>query len=215
MSKIVYTALTSFVLNDAGGATTTVKQGEKRAYYDDDLEYDLLQAGYISRFEPGRDVYGTSDLSYMFYQGNRLDVMAEIFTKAKKESLTGIDSAFAYCYYLEDLDVSELDVSEISNFNRVFLHCEALTELDLSTWNVQSLDSSEYIFAYTTNLTKLVINNSARVFDLSDANALEGSAIAGGTGFVYVPADMVNAYKAHAVWGLYPDQIKSIAELPA
>lgn len=210
MSNIVYTAQTSFALKD-----DTVKRGEKRAFHDDDLEYDLLQAGYISRFEPGRDVYGTSDLSYMFYQGNRLDVLNEIFTKATKESLTGIDAAFAYCYYLQTLDVSTLDVSDISNFNRVFMHCEALTELDLTNWNTQSLDSSEYIFAYTLNLTKLVINNSARVFNLTNANALEGSAIANGTGFVYVPADMVNAYKAHAVWGLYPNQIKSIAELPA
>lgn len=209
MSSKVYKALTSFVLYG-----DTVRQGEIRPYNDDSLEADLIQAHYIKEYDENREVWGTTDLSYMFYQGNRTGIIDDVIEKASDDPLTAIDAMCAYCYYLENVNVSTLDTSGIANFNRVFLHCENITRLDLSAWNTMSLQSSEYMLAYTKKLTTLIINNSARVFNLTDANALEGSAIAAGTGFVYVPAAMVAQYKAHAVWGLYQNQIKSISELP-
>lgn len=210
MSQTTYKALTSFVLEDH----TTVRQGEIRVYNDDTVEADLLQAGYIREYDENKEVWGTTDLSYMFYQGNRTGIIQDVLDSVE-DAVTAIDAMCAYCYYLTSVDVSGLDVSEVTNFNRVFMHCEALTRLDLSAWNTRSLQFSEYIFAHTKNLTQLIINNSDRVFNLTNANALEGSAIAAGTGFVYVPAALVNSYKAHAVWGLYASQIKSISELPA
>ena len=210
MSSTVYKAKTSFVLFQEA-----VRQAEVRTYNDDALEADLINAGYIEEYDEGREVWGTTDLSYMFYQGNRTGILADVITKASSRALTAIDSMCAYCYYLTEIDVSTLDTSGISNFNRVFLHCESLTRLDLSAWDTSALQASEYMFAHTKALTTLIINNASRVLNLTDANALEGSAIAGGTGYVYVPASLVASYKAHAVWGLYASQIKSISELPA
>lgn len=209
MSQTIYKAKTSFALHDE-----TVRQGEKRAYNNDALEADLIQAGYIEEYDPATADYGASDLSYMFYQGNRTGITAEVFQSLGDDPVASLDSMCAYCYYLESIDVSSLDTSEVDNFNRVFMHCEALTRLDLSAWDTRSLQSSEYTFAYTKNLTALIINNP-RKFNLTNVNALEGSAIAAGTGFVYVPANMVATYKADAVWGQYANQIKSISELPA
>lgn len=210
MSSKIYIARKSFVLYE-----DTVRQDEKRSYNDDALEADLLQAGYIEEFDEAREIWGTTDLSYMFYQGNRTGILQDVITKASSTPLTAIDAMCAYCYYVQEIDVSTLDVSGISDFNRVFLHCESLEELDLSAWDTTSLQTSEYMLAYTKALTKLIINNSARVLNLTNANALEGSAIAGGTGYVYVPDSMINAYKAHPVWGLYASQIKSTSELSA
>lgn len=209
MSQKVYKALKSFALDDGD----TVRLGEKRIYNNDTLEADLIQAGHIEEYDAASMEYGTTDLSYMFYQGNRTGIIEEVFDSCGEDPISSLDSMCAYCQYLEDIDVSSLNTSEVANFRRVFMHCEALTELDLSAWNTATLGASDYIFAYTTSLTKLIINNASRVFNLTDANALEGSAIANGTGFVYVPASLVDAYKAHAVWGLYPNQIKSVAEL--
>ena len=210
MSQTIYKARTSFVLYGEA-----VRQGERRSFNNDALEADLIQAGYIEEYDPATADYGATDLSYMFYQGNRTGITADVFSSLGDDPVASLDSMCAYCYYLQSIDVSTLDVSEVNNFNRVFMHCEALTTLDLSAWDTRSLQVSEYIFAYTTNLTTLIINNSSRVFNLTNANALEGSAIANGTGYVYVPASMVNAYKAHAVWGLYANRIKSVSELPA
>lgn len=210
MSQTIYKARTSFVLYGEA-----VRQGEKRSYDNDDLEADLIRAGYIEEYNPATADYGATDLSYMFYQGNRTGITADVFSSLGDDPVASLDSMCAYCYYLESIDVSGLDVSEVSNFNRVFMHCEALISLDLSAWDTRSLQVSEYIFAYTKSLTTLIINNSARMFTLTNANALEGSAIAAGTGFVYVPASMVATYKADAVWGQYASQIKSMSELPA
>lgn len=208
MSLKVYKALTSFALKD-----DTVRQGQKRVYDDDELESDLIASGYIEEYDPATADYGATDLSYMFYQGNRTGIIEDVFAGLGDDPVASLDSMCAYCYYLASIDVSALDTSEVNNFNRVFMHCEALAELDLSSWNTSALATSEYIFAYTTALTKIVINNP-RMFRLTDANALEGSAIAAGTGFVYVPANMVATYKADAVWGRYASQIKSVSELP-
>ena len=209
MSQKIYKALRSFALKD-----DTVRQGEKRIFDDDTLEADLIAAGHIAEYDAASMEWGTTDLSYMFYQGNRTGIVADVLASVGEDPVASLDSMCAYCYYLESINVSTLDTSEVNNYNRVFMHCEALTELDLSAWDTRALASSEYIFAYTTNLTKLIINNP-RMFKLTDENALEGSAIADGTGFVYVPANMVATYKADAVWGKYASQIKPVSELPA
>lgn len=66
------------------------------------------------------------------------------------------------------------------------------------------------MFHNTDVLAKLVLGNS--FLSLSADNALEGSAIAKGQGYVYVPNDMVARYKADSVWGKYANQIKPMSE---
>jgi hypothetical protein len=49
---------------------------------------------------------------------------------------------------------------------------------------------------------------------LGNVNVFSSSAIANGTGFVYVPDNLVEKYKTATNWSTYASQIKPMSELP-
>lgn len=59
----------------------------------------------------------------------------------------------------------------------------------------------------------MIVGNS--VSDLSNSNAFSGSSIASGTGYIYVPDDLVTQYQAATNWATYAAQIKGLSEIPA
>ena len=61
-------------------------------------------------------------------------------------------------------------------------------------------------------LTKLVLGGST-VCTLASTNAFNNSAVASGTGFIYVPDNLVDSYKAAQYWSTYATQIKPVSEL--
>lgn len=63
-----------------------------------------------------------------------------------------------------------------------------------------------------TGLTALVIEQAEKICTLS-SNVFANSSVASGTGFIYVPDDMVDSYKAHTNWSAYASQIKPLSEL--
>ena len=48
---------------------------------------------------------------------------------------------------------------------------------------------------------------------MSNINMLQSTPIANGTGYVYVPDDMVDTYKSATNWSTYASQIKGMSEL--
>lgn len=67
----------------------------------------------------------------------------------------------------------------------------------------------EYAFANCTNLTTLTLLSSTMV-TLENVNAFDNTPIANGNGYIYVPADLVNTYKADSVWGPLSAKIKDL-----
>lgn len=65
-----------------------------------------------------------------------------------------------------------------------------------------------------SSLTKFVMNVS-KVFDLWSADAFNNTPIAKGTGYIYVPDNLVDSYKSATNWSTYASQIKGLSELPA
>ena len=85
--------------------------------------------------------------------------------------------------------------------------CTGLTTLDLplvSTMYANALNGC-------TGLSKLIIRTGS-VCSIS-SNTLTGSSIASGTGYVYVPDNLVSSYKNATNWSNYANQIKGISEL--
>lgn len=66
-------------------------------------------------------------------------------------------------------------------------------------------------FAYT-KLTALIIRSSTPCTATGDP--FLSSAIAKGTGYIYVPSALVATYKAATNWSLYADQIRAIEDYP-
>ena len=93
------------------------------------------------------------------------------------------DTAFYGCTILERIDLGS--VTKIGT--KSFYNCKALTTLIIRTNQVAKMTETTYMFGY--------------------------SAIGSGTGYIYVPDDLVENYKKTAGWSSYADQIKGLSEL--
>lgn len=69
-------------------------------------------------------------------------------------------------------------------------------------------------FNSCTSLTAVILSVDG-VCSLSNSNAFAGTPIASGTGYIYVPDDLVDQYKVATNWATYADQIKGLSEIPA
>lgn len=70
-----------------------------------------------------------------------------------------------------------------------------------------------YLFYNMTNL-KAVIIRGDNVSQLNSGNHFNGSSIANGTGYIYVPVVLVDQYKAATNWVTIADQIRAIEDYP-
>ena len=155
-------------------------------------------------------------------------------------SVIDMGNTFSYCKSITSLDLSGWDTSSLTNLYQTFYSAEAITTLNLSGWNTslvtrmtttfynctnikylnlsgwttESVTDTDRIFGYLFNLEALVID-SPSVFRLTNSNAFYASSITnGGTGFVYVPDNLVDEYKSATNWTTVADQIKPLSELP-
>lgn len=69
-------------------------------------------------------------------------------------------------------------------------------------------------FADCTGLEAVIITQTNKVATLAATNAFVRSSIANGTGYVYIPDDLVNSYKTATNWSTFAAQIKGLSELP-
>lgn len=89
-----------------------------------------------------------------------------------------------------------------------FYGCMGLTEADFPLVAIINRDT----FYYCTNLKKLVLRNKT-VCALENTVAFTSTPIAFGTGYIYVPDDLVDSYKAATNWSTFAGQIKPLSEL--
>lgn len=90
-----------------------------------------------------------------------------------------------------------------------FSYCRALKYIYIQGGEIQSNS-----FLTCEGIVALVIKSTA-VTTLNTAVALNGSSIASGTGYIYVPDDLVEQYKVATNWATYAAQIKGLSEIPA
>lgn len=74
-----------------------------------------------------------------------------------------------------------------------------------------AIQASAFNGAY--NFKHLVLRSS-ELCPLSNVNAFKGSPIEIGLGYIYVPSNLVDTYKAATNWSTYADQIVPISEYP-
>lgn len=90
-----------------------------------------------------------------------------------------------------------------------FSICTSLAAVDFPM--VTSI--SDYAFISCIDLEKLILRRTSDVCKLYSANALGGTGIKLGRGYIYVPDDLVDSYKAATNWSTFADQIKPLSEL--
>lgn len=124
-------------------------------------------------------------------------------------NVTSATTTFLFdgCISLKNVNIPK--VASVSNYT--FRDCEALEKIEFG--NISSCGS--YAFSNATSLVTVIIRREGtRVTSLSATNAFNGTPIANGTGYVYVPSSLVDAFKAASNWSTYASQIRAIEDYP-
>ena len=141
----------------------------------------------------------------------------------------GATSVFRECSNLQTVDLPELAGTSGGS---VFVYCSSLTSVNIP--KVTTLNT--YVFQYCTSLKKLDLGNLASigagafkdsgletlivrrtgttVTTLSSTNAFDGTPIGNGTGFIYVPSDLVDVFAKATNWSTYASQFRAIEDYP-
>lgn len=91
-----------------------------------------------------------------------------------------------------------------------FNGCSSLTKADFSA--LKTIDSS--VFNGCLKLATLILRDASGVCSLNSTGVFQSTPIASGTGYIYVPSALVDAYKAATNWSTYADQIRAIEDYP-
>lgn len=119
--------------------------------------------------------------------------------------VTGINGyGFYGCTALENVDFPSL--RSVGNY--AFRKCSALKAIDLQ----QTYNINVYAFYECTNLEAIVLRKTDEICTLSNVNALQMTKIADGTGYIYIPAALVDSYKAGTGWATYAAQIRALED---
>lgn len=79
--------------------------------------------------------------------------------KLLKGDMKGGYYMFAYCSSLEELHISNWDVSNIRLMNGMFKNCSSLQILDLSGWNIEKVINVSEMFDSCTKLKTIYISD--------------------------------------------------------
>lgn len=130
------------------------------------------------------------------------------------------NSSFIDSYAFYNANVDKIKIIQygfsggISCGVSAFQDCKAHTIHIISSGEASSdtfkLDN-DYIFDNCENLTKLVLDFRGFAYT-NYTNIFTKTPIANGTGYIYVPDDLVDTVKALKGWSTYADQIKPLSE---
>lgn len=123
----------------------------------------------------------------------------------------GITSIGTYGFY----NCAKITIKSIPNNVTIideyaFQKCASITEMTC-LGNITTIKSNA--FNQCSTLSKFMLPNITSVPTLSTKSAFTETPIASGTGYIYVPDDLVDSFKAATNWSTYADQIKGISEL--
>lgn len=116
------------------------------------------------------------------------------------------DRAFIYCTSLQEIYLPSL-TGAIGY--EAFRHCESLSKANLYSVSEITADA----FSYCLSLVCVIVENET-IPEWNGGNPFRYTPIASGTGYIYVPDDLVDSYKAADGWSTYAEQIKGLSELP-
>ena len=131
-----------------------------------------------------------------------------------------------------DKSITELHCNLTTSIRQqAFRGCSALTNVNFPSvtsvalgafWQCLALAKAEFAsaVAFANNafygcsaLTALILRNTEQISTIS-GTPFASSAIASGTGYIYVPAALVDTYKAASGWSTYAAQIRAIEDYP-
>lgn len=131
-------------------------------------------------------------------------------TKLVTVNLPNVTSMGTYAFYSCTGLVTVIMPSVASVPSQCFYSCSKLQKADMG--QAASLAAQSFHGAYA--LTALILRRTSAICTLGNATAVSGSGIGEGTGYVYVPAALVDTYKADSKWSAFAAQIRAIEDYP-
>lgn len=113
-----------------------------------------------------------------------------------------VNNIFYNCTSLESVNLPKLTYA----YRGMFYGCSKLASLSLPCCNNIGIQA----FMNASALISLTLGANS-VATLQNANAFTGTPIASGTGYIYVPSDLVESYKSANNWSTYASQIMAIS----
>lgn len=116
----------------------------------------------------------------------------------------------SYCFRYNDkiVNITLPSLQNTTSTFRVFEDCKSLTRLDLGP--IKQIYTN---WMANTNLTTLILRGST-VASLSNVNAFTNTPIQAGTGYIYVPKDLIDSYKTATNWTTFASQFRAIEDYP-
>lgn len=113
-----------------------------------------------------------------------------------------VNNIFYNCKSLEIVNLPKLTYA----YRGMFYGCSKLASLSLPCCNNIGVQA----FMNASKLTSLTLGANS-VATLQNSNAFTNTPIANGTGYIYVPSDLVESYKSANNWSTYASQIMAIS----
>ena len=110
--------------------------------------------------------------------------------------------AFRNCASLQNIYFSVATV--LANYS--FASCGNLAIADFP--RVTTINP--YAFNGCRSLTALALRRSAAIVSLSNVNALAGTPIEGGEGYIYVPSALLSSYQIDSRWKTFANQFRAL-----
>lgn len=134
----------------------------------------------------------------------------QAFRGSKLTSISCPNVTMIDAYGLEScsslVDVNLPNVTSLKNY--AMQNCKSVVRLEYQ----QKISTQGAAWINCTALTTLILRGST-MSGLGNKNCLNGTPIANGTGYIYVPDNLVDSYKANTNWSTYAAQIKPLSEL--
>lgn len=93
---------------------------------------------------------------------------------------------------------------------QAFYSCTKLQHADCG--NLSNLPAQT--FNACSALTELILRKTGSICTLSNVNGVNNTPIGKGTGYVYVPAALIDSYKAATNWSTFEAQFRAIEDYP-
>ena len=103
--------------------------------------------------------FDTTNLKHMWTTFYNCTSLKSINFDNWHPTLSGLGTTFYRCENLEYLDLSNINVDEVTTFNNLFMGATKLKEVNLSTWNPTTVNSMKNAFSYCQSLEKIDISN--------------------------------------------------------
>lgn len=116
------------------------------------------------------------------------------------------EGAFSGCSSLKKINMPLLE--EIKTYGNTFANCSSLKYLDFP--KLKNIAGRSNTFA-KCGLTTVILRSNT-ICTLTDGSAFKLTPIADGTGYIYVPAALIEDYKVAANWSIYASQFRALED---